>query len=328
MYKYSIIIPVYNRPNEIKELLDSLLQISYNNYEVIIVEDGSEKKSEDICKEYKDKLNLTYYYQENTGPGPARNTGAALAKGEYLIFFDSDIIVPEKYFEILNKEVNNIDSFGGPDMAHESFSPIQKAISYSMTSKITTGGIRGGKKQLDKFYPRSFNLGVKREVFNDIKGYSKMRFGEDLDFSMRLLEKGYSSKLIIDAAVYHKRRNTFRSFYKQVYNSGIARINLYYRHPKSLKLVHVAPSLFVIGNVLLLISGIIYFPLLLLIFIAPLTFFIHALFSTRNLKVAFLSMIASMVQLFGYGLGFLSATIKRIIFKNKEFDAFNKTFYD
>ena len=328
MPKYSVIIPVYNRPQEIDELLHSLTQVKYSDFEVIVVEDGSLLSSEDICKGYKDKLTLQYHYQQNTGPGPARNKGAEFAAGEYFLFFDSDCLIPREYFKHVDASLNDIDCYGGPDMAHESFNTIQKAISYSMTSTITTGGIRGGKKKLDKFYPRSFNMGIKKEVFRELNGYAQLRFGEDLDFSMRILEAGYQTKLIDHATVYHKRRNNFRTFFKQVYNSGIARINLNYRHPGSLKLVHAIPTVFSVGYILMLIAGIFYPPFLILHTLPLLLFFIDAIIKTKSIKVGVVSSIAAMVQIFGYGLGFLSALIKRKVLKRKEFAAYEKNFYN
>lgn len=328
MPKFSVIIPVFNRPQEIDELLHSLTLVNYSDFEVIVVEDGSNLSSEDICMNYRVQLNLKYLSQENTGPGPARNNGAKLANGDYFLFFDSDCLIPSEYFNEVNKKLDNIDCFGGPDMAHESFNAIQKAISYSMTSTLTTGGIRGGKKKLDKFYPRSFNMGIKKEVFRSLNGFEKLRFGEDLDFSMRILESGYSTKLIDEATVYHKRRNNFKSFFKQVYNSGIARINLNHRHPGSIKLVHAIPSLFVLGYSSYLLAALFYPPLYILALLPLLIFFLDATVKTKSFSVGITSSIAAMTQIFGYGLGFISAVIKRNIFKSKEFNAYEKNFYN
>ncbi|SMO73361.1 Glycosyltransferase, catalytic subunit of cellulose synthase and poly-beta-1,6-N-acetylglucosamine synthase [Saccharicrinis carchari] len=328
MPKYSVIIPVYNRPHELDELLHSLTLVNYKDFEVIVVEDGSQRSSKDICAHYKNKLNLRYEYQNNTGPGPARNTGAGLAQGDYFLFFDSDCLIPAEYFNRVDEKLDNVDCFGGPDMAHPSFNTIQKAISYSMTATLTTGGIRGGKKKLDKFYPRSFNMGIKKEVFQELKGFAKLRFGEDLDFSMRILEAGYTTKLIIEAGVYHKRRNNFKSFFKQVYNSGIARINLNYRHPGSLKMVHALPALFTIGYIITILAGI-YFPSFYLLALFPwIIFIVDASIQSKSVKVGMASSLAAMVQIVGYGLGFISATIKRKLFRGREFTAYEKNFYD
>ena len=231
--KYSIIVPVFNRPDEIDELLESLTRQTFNDFEVIIVEDGSQKPCKEVCDKYTDKLNIKYFMKENSGPGQSRNYGAERSEGEYLLILDSDVVLPENYLYAIEEELHRdkADAFGGPDRAHNSFTDTQKAISYSMTSFFTTGGIRGGKKKMDKFYPRSFNMGIRREVYNKLGGFSKMRFGEDIDFSIRIFKAGCKCRLFPGAWVYHKRRTDFRKFWRQVYNSGIARINLYKKYP-------------------------------------------------------------------------------------------------
>ena len=326
---YSFIIPVYNRPEELFELLTSISCQKQDGFEVIVVEDGSSISSEQVCLKFRNIFNIIYIRQENTGPGLARNAGAQVAKGEWLIFLDSDCILPDEYLEIVNKEIENagFDCFGGPDKAHESFNSIQKAIGYAMSSILTTGGIRGGKEKMDKFYPRSYNLGVKKMAFSSVNGFSEMRFGEDLDFSMRLLEKGFRTKLLKEAYVFHKRRNNFKSFFKQVYNSGIARINLEMRHPETIKLVHWLPTFFVMGHFLIVIFAIFYPELLFLLTIVPVVILIHATIKTKEIKTSFLAVIASFVQLFGYGSGFIKAFIFRKIFKKEEFHSFKKNFY-
>ena len=258
--KYSIIVPVYNRPDEVDELLTSLTTQSLNDFEVIIVEDGSQITCQDVCKRYTDRPNLRYFLKENSGPGNSRNYGAERAEGEYLIILDSDVVLPDGYMKAIDDELqaNPADAFGGPDCAHPSFTDTQKAISYSMTSFFTTGGIRGGKKKLDKFYPRSFNMGIRADVYRRLGGFSKMRFGEDIDFSIRIFKAGCKCRLFPEAWVWHKRRTDFRKFFRQVYNSGIARINLYKKYPESLKAVHLLPMVFtvgVIGLILLFILG-------------------------------------------------------------------------
>ena len=258
--QFSIIVPVYNRPQEVEELLASLCEQTSRDFEVIIVEDGSSVPCEEVCKRYAQQLDIHYFVKPNGGPSAARNYGAQHASGEYLLILDSDIIAPKTYIEQIQAELQRepADAFGGPDAAHPDFTPIQKAISYSMTSFLTTGGIRGGKKKMDKFYPRSFNLGVKREVFNALNGFdTSMRFGEDIDFSIRIFAGGYKCRLFPEAWVFHKRRSTFRQFFKQVHNSGIARIHLYIKYPQSLKLVHLLPTVFTIGVLGLVILSII-----------------------------------------------------------------------
>lgn len=327
---YSLIIPVYNRPDEIQELLESLSKQSDADFEVVIVEDGSSEKCDEVVDAYQGMLNISYFFKENTGPGQSRNYGFARAKGNYCIFLDSDCVIPPDYMKIVRAslEENYIDAFGGPDKAHPDFSLLQKAINYSMTSFFTTGGIRGGSEKLDKFYPRSFNMGYSREVFEKTGGFSKMRFGEDIDMSIRILKKGFGTRLIKDAFVYHKRRTNLRQFYKQVINSGIARISLYKRHPESLKWVHFAPAAFTFSTAVLILLAIFWSPLFLLV--NGFHIFLILLDSTiRNkcIRIGLLSIITSYVQLFGYGIGFITAVYKRVILGNEEFTAFNRTFY-
>ena len=253
--RYSIIVPVYNRPDEVDELLQSLCEQTVKDFEVLIVEDGSVKPCKDVCDKYASILDLHYYAKENSGPGQSRNYGAERANGEYVIILDSDVVLPASYLQAVEDELkqNPCEAFGGPDATHPSFTPIQKAISYSMTSFFTTGGIRGGKAKLDKFYPRSFNMGIRRDVYLQLGGFTKMRFGEDIDFSYRIVEAGYMPRLFPEAWVWHKRRTDFRKFFRQVYNSGIARINLEKRHPGTMKLVHLLPTVFTLGVIGLLL---------------------------------------------------------------------------
>ena len=327
---FSIIIPLFNRPNELDELLLSLCNQTNKQFEVVIAEDGSTLKSNKVVEKYKDKLSIIYFEKPNSGPGLTRNKGAEKANYEWLIFFDSDCIIPENYIENVTTflKARSADAYGGPDAALTSFTPIQKAINCSMTSFFTTGGIRGGSKTLDKFHPRSFNLGVSRKAFDKLNGYGKMRFGEDIDFSLRLLQAGFETALIPNAFVYHKRRTNFRQFFKQVYNSGIARIDLHLLHPGSLKLVHSLPAFFVMGVAIILILSLFY-PILLLL---PLTYsiiiFIDSLIKNRSIKVALYSIASSWVQVTGYGSGFISAVWNRLILKKGEYNAFEKKFYD
>lgn len=329
MPKYSFIVPVYNRPDEVDELLSSLTSQSFTDFDIIIVEDGSTTTCKHIVEKHTNRIATQYLTQTNAGPSMARNNGAAHAEGKYLIFLDSDVIVPQQYLQAVDNAVTEreLQCFGGPDASHPSFSPIQKAISHSMTSVLTTGGIRGKKENMDKFYPRSFNMGISRKEFIKVGGFSDMRFGEDVDFSMRLIENGCKTGLIKDAFVYHKRRTTFKSFFKQVYNSGIARINLEKRHPGTMKLVHMLPAAFFTGNIVLLALCCL-FPILLTVLALPaIAFFADALVETKNLKVALLAVPASYVQLCGYGCGFCECFIRRIIFKQGEFSRFVKNFY-
>ena len=246
--KYSVIVPVYNRPEEVDELLASLAEQSFKDFEVVVVEDGSSNPCGQVVEKYEAVLDISYHFKENTGPGQSRNYGADRTKGEYLIILDSDVTVPPGYFEAIEKELSAkpCDAFGGPDREGADFTPVQKAISYAMTSFYTTGGIRGGSEELDKFHPRSFNMGIRKSVFLALGGFCAMRFGEDIDLSIRIFKEGYSCRLFPEAWVYHKRRTDLAKFFRQVHNSGIARINLYKKYPDTLKPVHVLPALFTV----------------------------------------------------------------------------------
>ena len=349
--KYSIIVPVFNRPDEVGELLQSLAEQTFRDFEVIIVEDGSKTPCKDVCEPYAGILDLHYYYKENSGPGQSRNYGADRARGEWLIVLDSDVVLPAGYLAAADRELGShpCDAWGGPDAAHPSFTPVQKAISYSMTSFFTTGGIRGGaaRAALDKFYPRSFNMGIRREVYTRLGGFSKMRFGEDIDFSYRIVEAGCQTRLLPTAWVWHKRRTDFRKFFRQVYNSGIARINLSKRHPGTLKPVHLLPTVFTVGVIcltLLFVCGLLISSFggtaankqlgqtvcqlsLLPLLAYGLIIFADSALRNRSLHVGLLSIPAAFVQLMGYGLGFIEAWWKRCVQGKDEFQAFEKTFY-
>ena len=256
--KYSFIIPVFNRPDEVDELLESLTHQTLRDFEVVVVEDGSDVPCRDVVERYADRLQVHYYDKPNSGPGQTRNYGVERAKGDYVLILDSDVVLPEGYLQAVDHELaaTPCDAFGGPDRAHASFSKMQKAINYAMTSFFTTGGIRGGKKKMDKFYPRSFNMGVRRAVYHELGGFSAMRFGEDIDFSTRLIRSGHVSRLFQSAWVWHKRRTDLRKFFKQVHNSGIARIHLTKRHPGTLKAVHMLPAVFTLGCALLVVLAV------------------------------------------------------------------------
>ena len=327
--KYSFIIPVYNRPDEVDELLDSLTRQTSQDFEVIIVEDGSSVPCKDITDKYTSLLNIHYFNKPNSGPGQTRNYGVDRANGEYMLILDSDCILPETYLEEVEKELEHqeADAFGGPDRAHESFTDVQKAINYAMTSFFTTGGIRGGKKKMDKFYPRSFNMGVRKDVYQALGGFSKMRFGEDIDFSIRIFKGGYRCRLFPEAWVWHKRRTDLKKFFKQVHNSGIARINLYKKYPESLKLVHMLPAIFTMGVVFLLLASLVCGWSLSLLLLFALIICIDSSIQNRSLKIGLLSVAASFIQLTGYGSGFLIAWWKRCVQGKDEFSAFEKNFY-
>ncbi|SEL03823.1 glycosyltransferase [Parapedobacter koreensis] len=323
---FSIIIPLYNRPQEIDELLESLTHQRYAKFEVLVIEDGSSRDARAIVEGYRDRLDVHYYFKPNEGQGFTRNFGFAHAKGDYFVIFDSDCLIPPDYLanvvEFLRK--TPLDAYGGPDAAHESFTPIQKAISYSMTSPFTTGGIRGNKKHLGTFHPRSFNMGVSRKVWEQVGGFKLTRLGEDIEYSIRIQASGFKTGLIPEAVVYHKRRTDFRQFYKQLHFFGRARINIYKHFPHELKLVHFFPAAFVCF--LLVLVGLNVWGMMAstggglltvvgnsLLGVYTLLLFFHSWIKTRDLRVALLGVVASFVQLVAYGLGFIQDFYKRVI---------------
>ena len=313
---FSVIIPVYNRPDEVRELLESLSKQTLKDFEVLLIEDGSVNRCDTVAQEFDKDLNICYFYKENSGRSLTRNYGMERASGEYLIFFDSDCIIPERYFEIVKArlEEDYVDCFGGPDAAHTSFSNLQKAISYSMTSFFTTGGIRGGKKGMEKFTPRTFNMGFSKEVYKRVGGFKDM-FGEDIDLSLRIQKAGFHTVLIRDAFVYQKRRVSFRSFYRQVSVFGRARVDLYLLHPESLKIVHLLPAAFVLGSLILILLSFFCIWALLPLIVYFLALFFESLVCNHSLRIAGLSVLTSIIQLGGYGIGFLSAFIKKVVFR-------------
>ncbi|MGL4853305.1 MAG: glycosyltransferase [Phocaeicola sp.] len=327
--KYSLIVPVYNRPEEVDELLTSLTQQTFTEFEVIIVEDGSSRPCKEVVDRYSSQLELHYYMKSNSGPGDSRNYGAERASGSYLLILDSDCILPPNYLMAVHEELEYkpADAFGGPDRAHESFTPMQKAINYAMTSFFTTGGIRGGKKKMDKFYPRSFNMGIRTEVYRKLKGFSQMRFGEDIDFSIRLMKGGYAVRLFPEAWVWHKRRTDLRKFFKQVHNSGIARINLYKKYPESLKVVHLLPAIFTLGTLFFLTGSLFCFYSLTPLLLFSLLVGVDAALQNRSFSIGMKAVTAAYVQLLGYGTGFLWAWWERCICKRDSFAAFERNFY-
>ncbi|KAA6338147.1 Poly-beta-1 6-N-acetyl-D-glucosamine synthase [termite gut metagenome] len=326
---FSVIIPVFNRPDEVDELLRSLTLQSCTEFEVLIVEDGSAFPCKEVVDKYVQSLDIMYYVKPNSGPGNSRNYGAEKSRGDYLIILDSDCILPYNYLKSIEQELQAtpVDAFGGTDRAHEAFTAIQKAINYSMTSFFTTGGIRGGRKHMDRFYPRSFNMGVSREVYHALGGFSDMRFGEDIDFSIRIFQNGYKCRFFPEAWVYHKRRTDLKKFFKQVHNSGIARIHLYKKYPQSLKLVHWLPAMFTVG-VALLLAGVLFTCISLIPIILYMFLIIgDATWQNRSLQIGIYSVAAAFVQLIGYGTGFWRAWWMRCVCWRDEFSAFNKSFY-
>ena len=329
--QYSFIIPVYNRPDEIQELLESFEALKGDiPFEIVIVEDGSTKTSKEIVDTFNDKLNISYFFKENSGPGDSRNFGMQHAQGNYFIILDSDCILPSSYLVEADKSLkaNFVDCFGGPDAAHDSFSNLQKAINFSMTSFITTGGIRGNKKSVDKFQPRSFNMGLSKKAFQDSKGFGRIHPGEDPDLSIRLWNLGYKTKLIPEAYVYHKRRISWSNFYKQVNKFGMVRPILNKWHPGTKKITYWFPTLFSIGLIVSVLLFIIGFKWLLLGYgLYFIIAFVLALLSTQSIVVSVLAISAILIQFFGYGYGFLKSTLAVSVLNKSPETHFPKLFF-
>ena len=317
MPRFSVIVPVYNRIGEVRDLLESLLVQTSGDFETIIVEDGSSEPCREVVEDAAARgLDVKYYYKENEGRSIARNYGLERATGDYFVFFDSDCVIPPDYFRTLAAELDrrkDLDCFGGPDAAHESFTPTQKAINYSMTSFLTTGGIRGGKIKLEKFVPRTFNMGFSRRVYERVGGFREM-FSEDIDMSTRIRKAGFNIGLIRETPVWHKRRVDLKKFFRQVYVFGMSRITLKLLYPDSLKAVHLLPAAFVVGSLALILLGVFVSPWWLLpLGLYFLAIFIGAIIATRDLHVSALALPAAVIQLGGYGCGFIKAFVTKII---------------
>lgn len=315
--KYSVVIPVYNRPDELDELLRSLTQQSYKNFDVVIVEDGSSLTCENVVASYNDKLAIRYFVKPNSGPGPSRNFGFERAHGEYFVVFDSDCILPPDYFQSVDKALHEHpwEAWGGPDKGHENFTIAQRAMAYTMSSILTTGGIRGGKKSVGWFQPRSFNMGISRRVFEQTKGFAFDRFAEDIEFSIRMKKAGFRVGLIPEAFVYHKRRATFRQFYNQVYNFGKGRALVGIAHPEEVKITHWFPTVFSVGMLVTLglpfLNEVLFDIALAGYGLYFLSIFLHAYVTTKNIAVAVLSVPSAFLQLWGYGAGFFREWLNR-----------------
>ena len=331
MQSISIIIAIYNRKDELFELLNSLSHQTDKDFEVIIVDDGSLINLRPTAELFHESLTIEFFRKDNSGPGLSRNYGAKRAKNDWLVFVDSDVIVETDYIQKIKKNLAEVscDAFGGADKAHKGFNLMQKAISYSMTSVFTTGGIRGSKKSVSKFQPRSFNMGVRKSAFEMVGGFSEMRIGEDPDLSMRLWENGFTTAFFDDISVYHKRRVDLGKFSKQVYQFGCARPILNQRHPKYVKITFAFPSLFFLGYVLGIIEYFFFQKGLILGLYGIYTFvvFFHALYKTRNISIAANAIIATYIQMFSYGLGFLKSWILLNIFRQKPEEAFPSHFH-
>ena len=328
---FSFIVPVYNRPDEVAELLESFYNLECNEtFEIVVVEDGSSIDCKEVVKRYAGSLDITYFLKPNTGPGDSRNFGMARAKGNYFIILDSDCVLPPHYLKAVSLylQKNYIDCFGGPDNAHRSFTPLQKAINFAMTSFISTGGIRGGRKQVGKFQPRSFNMGISKKAFQTSGGFGIIHPGEDPDLSIRLTGLGFQTGLIEEAFVYHKRRISWSKFYNQVHKFGLVRPILNLWHPKTSKLTYWFPTLFMLGFALAIILWFLGYSFGILAYLAYfLMAFLLALLQTKSLGVALKSVYAIVVQFFGYGYGFLKSTIALKIFRKSPEEAFPHLFF-
>lgn len=320
--KFSVVIPVYNRPNELQELLESLCNQTVGDFEVIVVEDGSSLRSESIVDYYREKLSIEYFYKPNSGPGPSRNAGFKQARGDYFVVFDSDCILPTTYFEAVENGLKtlNLDAWGGPDRAHSDFTVMQRAMAYTMSSVLTTGGIRGGRKRIGWFQPRSFNMGISRQVFEVTGGFKFDRFAEDIEFSIRMKNSGFRIGLIPEAFVYHKRRSTFGQFYDQVFNFGRGRALIGRLYPREIKLTHWFPAIFTVGTCLMLLLLLVDMKWFIILFTGFCVYlfgiFLHSFLESKNFAVAALSVPAALLQFFGYGTGFLRERLKSAF--NKE----------
>lgn len=310
---FSIIIPVYNRPQEIEELLVSLSKQTYSKgFEIIVVEDGSENTSKEIVENFSNKLTIQYFLKNNTGAGASRNFGMQHAAGNYFIIFDSDCVIPPNYLDDVEIALtkNFTDAFGGADAAHTSFTDIQKAINYSMTSFFTTGGIRGNKKAVDKFQPRSFNLGISKKAFEVTNGFSKMKIGEDIDLTFRLWEHNFETQFIENAFVYHKRRATFKQFFKQTFAFGKGRPFLNKKYPGTAKITYWFPSIFIVGFLFSVLIYIFNFPYFIWFYaVYFIIIFVDSILKNKSIKVAFLSILTTLIQFTGYGFGFLKGIV-------------------
>lgn len=309
--KYSIIIPVYNRPGEVEELLASLCKQTYRNFEVVLVEDGSSVTSQSVYEKYSTQLSIQYFFKPNSGPGPSRNFGFTKARGDYFVLFDSDCVIPPEYFSIVDRHLakESLDIWGGPDRGHGDFTLLQQAMAYSMSSVLTTGGIRGAKKSVGSFQPRSFNMGMSRNACEKTNGFKFDRFAEDIELSLRAAKLGLKVGLIADAFVYHKRRATLSQFFKQVSNFGKGRVHVGRAHPGAIKITHWFPAAFLIGLCAIPVSMIFVPWLLMLYAVYLLAVFVDAIRTTKDIRVAFLAIPSVLVQMTGYGSGFLKALI-------------------
>lgn len=315
--KYSVIIPVYNRPGEVEELLASLCQQTYTNFEVVLVEDGSGVTSQAVYEKYSSRLSVQYFFKPNSGPGPSRNFGFTKAKGDYFVLFDSDCVIPPDYFTIVERHLaaDPLDLWGGPDRGHGDFTLLQQAMAYSMSSVLTTGGIRGSKKGVGSFQPRSFNMGMSRNAYEKTEGFKFDRFAEDIELSIRANKLGLKTGLIAEAFVYHKRRATLSQFFKQVSNFGKGRVHVGKTHKGAIRITHAFPTAFLVGLVAIPVASIFSPQLGVALLSVYIVYLVAVLFdawrTVKDFRVAILAVPAVLVQMTGYGSGFLKALISK-----------------
>lgn len=330
--KLSFIVPVYNRPGEVEELLTSLTAQTDSDFELVLVEDGSDQDSKSVVDRFSDQLTIHYYFKENAGPSIARNYGIERAGGDYFLFVDSDCILPDHYVATVRNfliDNPNIDAFGGPDKADQQFNVLQKSISYSMTSFLTTGGIRGGKKQVDKFYPRSFNLGFSRKVYDAIGGFPKTRLhpGEDMILAIEIVSNGFKTALISEAYVYHKRRTSLKQFRRQVYRFGFVRMVISTMYPKTFKVFFLFPSAFTAGfatSVALAFYG--RWELFFLYILYFVAIKLDATVKNRSVEVGAFAMVTTAIQMYGYGLGMAFSIWKRLTMSKQDYLTWAETY--
>lgn len=337
----SIIVPVYNRADEIEDFLASLgkqvISTRVNQFEIVIVDDGSSDNLKDVIKKHREFLKIDYYFQLNKGPGAARNLGMEKASGDWFVFIDSDCTMPPVFIQNMFNHLgtNEFDAFGGPDTGRDDFPVFLKAVNYSMTSFLGTGGTRGSKgKSVAKYYPRSFNMGIKKEVYKKIGGMNKLRHGQDMEFSNRIYRAGFKVKFLSDVFVYHKRRTSLRRFYKQIFNWGVARINLGKIDKAMLKPVHALPAIVVLQFFLVLLAAI-FIPIMRTILILELLIgcfvallaFVESTRKNHSVVVGLLSIITLFTQVFAYGIGFWTGVVKSIFSKDKFVTGFTKKYY-
>lgn len=329
--RYSIIVPVFNRPNEVYELLESLVAQTFKDFEVVIVEDGSTESSEEVVNTFSDRLSISYFFKSNSGPGDSRNFGMKAAKGNYFIILDSDCILPAGYMSEVDASLNRdyADCFGGVDAALDSFTDVQKAINFAMTSVVTTGGVRGASEKLGKFQPRSFNMGISKSAFEASQGFGRIHPGEDPDLSIRLWKMGFQTRLFANVYVFHKRRIDWDKFKMQVNKFGKVRPILDIWHPEYKKITFWFPSLFLLGFIFsCIVAGLGYIQFLWLYFLYFFICFLFSTFENKSIRIGLLSTFAVAIQFWGYGTGFLNSFFKVNILKRKPEDVFPELFFD